>query len=155
MKKVLSVLFAVVMLTAVLAVAVAATEYPSVSVRDYYVVEVTADGDGTATAETVTPQKGDTTKLIARPGDGSEFTGWTFEGEFEWVEGGPNSPVIVIRPKGDVKFVAHFKGASRDTTPTSPTTGYNTAAVIAVMTAVLSVSVAVVVCTGKKYFSAK
>ncbi|MBR3639299.1 MAG: hypothetical protein IKN50_01700, partial [Clostridia bacterium] len=103
----------------------------------------------------VTPQKGDTTKIVAKPGDGSEFTGWTFEGEFEWVEGDANSPVIVIRPKGDVKFVAHFKGVSKDTNPVSPPLGYNTAAVVALVAAVLSVSVAVVVYTGKKYFSAK
>ena len=155
MKKVLSVLMAVLMLTAIFAVAVAAEDYPSPSARDYWVVDVDVDGNGTANVETVTPPKGETTKLIAKPGDGSEFTGWTFEGEFEWVEGDANSLVIVIRPLSDVKFIAHFKGAKSDGGKTSPTTGYNTGAIIAAIAVVVTISAAVVVVNGKRYFTAK
>ncbi len=157
MKKVLSVLMAVLMLTAVFAVAVSAEEYPSISDRDYYVVYVDVDGNGTANVDPVTPKKdGDTAKLVAKPGNGAEFSGWTFEGEFEWVEGDANSLVIVIRPLGDVKFVAHFKdGAKTDGGKTSPTTGYNTSAIIAAIAVVLTISAAVVVVNGKRYFSAK
>ena len=157
MKKVLSALMAVVIIAAVFAVTVAAVDYPSPSDRDYYVVEVDVKGNGTATGDPLTPPKGDTSKLVAKPDDGSEFTGWTFEGEFEWIEGDANSPTIVIRAKGDVKFTANFKaaGPNKDGGKTSPTTGYNTTAVIAAIAVVLTISAAVVVVNGKKYFSAK
>lgn len=157
MKKVLSVLLVVLMLTAVFAVAAAATdnEYPSPSDRDYFVVEVNVDGNGTGTVDNPTPPKGDTVKLVAKPGDGAEFKGWTFEGEFEWVEGDANSLTIVIRPKEDLKFIAHFTEGKKDSGKTSPTTGYNTASVIAAMAVVLTISAAVVVVNGKRYFSAK
>ena len=156
MKKVLSVLMAVLMLSAVFAVAVSAEEYPSPSARDYWVVEVDVDGNGTATADPVQTPKGDTSKIVAKPDAGNEFTGWTFEGEFEWVEGDANSAVIVIRPLGDVKFIAHFKGEGpgKDDGKTSPTTGY-AEFVTVVVVAVLSISAAAVVVTGKKYFSAR
>jgi len=147
---------AVLMLSAVFAVAVAAEDYPSPSERDYYVVEVDVEGNGTATPDPVTPKKGDTSKIVAKPGADSEFTGWTFEGEFEWVEGDANSATIVIRPLSDVKFIAHFKGAgSKDGGKTSPPTGYNTTAVVAVMAVVLTISAAAVAVCGKKYFSAR
>ena len=163
MKKVLSVLIAVLMLSAAFTVAASAfvaEGYPSPSDRDYYVVVVVVDTDkgGTASSDPTTVPKGDTAELVAKPDPGYEFSGWTFEGEFEFVEGDANSAKIVIRPKGDVKFMAHFKGAggaSKDSGKVSPTTGYNTELVIALMTVVLAVSATAVVITGRRYFSAK
>ena len=147
------------MLTAVFAVTVAAEEYPSPSDRDYYVIEVTADEGGTANTDNPTVPKGDTTKITAKPGDGYEFSGWKFEGDFEWVEGDANSAVIVIRPKGDVKFTATFKGAGvkPDGGKTSPTTGIvdNANFAVVVLAVVISVSAAAVVVTGRKHFSVK
>ncbi len=159
MKKVLSVLMAVVMLAAICVVSVSAEEYPSPSDRDYYVIEVDADEGGTANADTSTVTKGDTTKITAKPGDGYEFAGWEFSGDFEWVEGDANSAVIVIRPKADVKFTAKFKGAGVKPDPgkTSPTTGIvdNANFTVVVLAVVISISAAAVVVTGRKYFSVK
>ncbi len=157
MKKVLSVLMAVLMLSAVFAVAVSAEDNPSPVPETYYTIEIIINGNGTATADPASVPQGDTTKLVAKPDDGSEFTGWTIEGEYEIVEGDLNSLVLVIRPKGNIKATANFKktDTKKDDGQKSPTTGYNTAIVIALMTAVLSISAAVVVVLGKRYFSAK
>ena len=159
MKKVLSVLLVALMLVTVFSVAVAA-EYPSPSDRDYYTVEVIVEGGGgTAAADVVTVPKGDTTKIIAKPASGYEFAGWTIIGDYEFVEGDANSATIVIRPKGDVKVIAKFKGAGTavDNRPTSPTTSAvdNTSAVIVIMAIVISFSAAAVVVAGRKHFSAK
>ena len=157
MKKVLSVLMAVLMLSVIFAAAVSAEDNPSPEPTKYYVVEVTVNGNGTATPDPGSVPSGDTAKLVAKPDAGSEFTGWTIEGEYEIVEGDLNSLVLVIRPLGDVKVVANFKdtGTGKDDGKKSPTTGYNTQAVIALMAVVLTVSAAAVVVCGKRYFSAK
>ena len=158
MKKVLSVLMAVLMLSAIFAVAVSAeTENPSPEPTKYYTITVIIKGNGTATADPSSVEEGGTTKLVANPDPGSKFIGWTIEGDYEIVEGSLTSPTLVIRPKGDVKVTANFEPTStgKDTGPKSPTTGYNTQAVIALMAVVLTVSAAVVVVLGKRYFSAK
>lgn len=159
MKKVLSVVLAVFMLTAVLALSVAAEDHPSVDARDYFVIEINVDtnGGGNAIVNNNTVQKGKEIKFTANPEDGNEFDHWEIEGDYEIVEGDLNSPVIVIRPKGDIKTLAHFKnaGPKKDDEKTSPTTGYNMNAVVAVMAVVVTVSAAAVVVTGKKYYSAK
>ncbi len=157
MKKVLSVLMAVLMLSAIFAVAVAAEDNPSPEPAKTYTVEITVKGNGTANGDPTTGEEGGTSKLVANPDPGSKFIGWTIEGDYEIVEGSLTSPVIVIRPKGTVKAVAVFEATTpgKDTNPVSPTTGYNTQIVIALMSAVLTVSLAVAVVLGKRYFSAK
>ncbi len=157
MKKVLSVLMAVLMLSAVFAVAVSAEDNPSPEPTHYYTVTVIVNGNGTATADPTSVEEGNTTKLVANPDAGSDFIGWTIEGDYEIVEGSLTSTVLVIRPKGDVKATANFKptDTNKDNGQKSPTTGYNTQAVIAAMAVVLTVSAAVVVVFGKRYFSAK
>ena len=157
MKKVLSVLMAVLMLSAIFAVAVAAEDNPSPEPQNYYKVEITVDGNGTANGDPTTGEEGGTSKLVANPDPGSKFIGWVIEGDYEIVEGSLTSPVLVIKPKGTVKVIAKFEATTpgKDNGPTSPTTGYNTEIVIALMSAVLTVSLAVVVVLGKRYFSAK
>ncbi len=157
MKKVLSVLMAVLMLSAICAVAVSAVDNPSPEPTTYYVIEVTVDGNGTATPDPASVPQGDTTKLTANPDDGSKFIGWDIEGDYEIVEGDLNSPVLVIRPKSNLKAVDKFQptDTKKDDGKTSPTTGYNTNAIIAVMAVVVTISAAVVVVNGKRYFSAK
>ena len=157
MKKVLSVLMAVLMLSAVFAAAVSAEDNPSPEPTHYHTITVIVNGNGTATADPSSVEDGDTTKLVAKPDAGSDFIGWTIEGDYEIVEGSLTSTVLVIRPKSDITATANFKptDTKKDTDQNSPKTGYNTQAVIAAMAVVLTVSAAVVVVFGKRYFSAK
>lgn len=164
MKKALSVLMAALLLVSVFAVTVFADDdegNPSPGKETRYTVTVIVDGDkgGTAYPDPGTVIEGETTTITAKPDDGYEFGGWTFEGEFEWVEGDANSPVIVIRPKGNVTFTAKFVGAGgpgRDQTPVSPTTNeISVNYTVIVMAALLSISAAAAVVAGKKYFSAR
>ena len=159
MKKVLSVLLTVIMLAAVFTVAVSAEggDYPSPSGYWNVVAVVKDDKGGTANADPATVPYGDTSKITAKADEGYEFVGWTFEGEFEWVEGDANSLVVVIRPKSDVKFIAEFKGegGKKDDDHTSPGTGYNMSAAVAVMAVVLTIGAASVVVTGRRYFCGK
>ena len=148
------------MLSAVLAFSVSAGDgYPSVEARDYFVIDIEVDEDegGNAIVDNNTVDKGGEIKITANPDEGNEFDYWEIEGEYEFVEGDLHSPVIVIRPKGDIKAIAHFKGAGpkKDGENTSPTTGYNMSATVAVLAVVLTVSACAVAVTGKKYFSAK
>ena len=157
MKKVLSVLMAVLMLSALFAVAVSAEDNPSPEPQHYYTIEVTVEGNGTANGDPTTGEEGETSKLVAKPDDGSKFIGWEITGEYEIVEGTLNSEVIVIRAKGTVKAVAKFQptDTKKDDGPVSPTTGYTTQIVVAAMAVVLTISAAAVVVLGKRYFSAK
>ncbi|MBR6917547.1 MAG: InlB B-repeat-containing protein [Clostridia bacterium] len=161
MKRIMSVIMAAFIITALLSVSVCAeTKYPSPSDRDYYVVEVTVDGDegGTVTVDVPTVPKGDTVKISAKPDDGYEFGGWTFEGDFDWIEGDANSPEIVIRPKSDVKFIAKFigkGGGKKDTDKESPETGYDNSAAFVVMAALVVSASSVIVAGRKKYSKEK
>ena len=157
MKKVLSVLMAVLVLSAVFAVAVSAEVNPSPEPKNYYTIEIEVIGNGTATGDPTSGEEGGTSKLVANPDPGSKFIGWTIEGEYEIIEGSLTSPILVIRAKGNVKATANFEptDTGKDTGPKSPTTGSNTQADIALMAVVLTVSAAAVVVLGKRYFSAK
>ena len=160
MKRILSVILTALILTAVFAVCVTAADYKSPADRDYNIITIVVDGDkgGTVTADPVTVPKGETSKIIAKPDDGYEFSGWVIEGEYEIIEGDLNSPVIVIRPLTDVKVTAKFTGtAKRDTDTESPETGLidNTAFAGVAVALVISFSAAAVVVTGRKYFSAR
>ena len=118
---------------------------------------MTVEGNGTANGDPTTGEEGDTSKLVAKPDDGSKFIGWEITGEYEIVEGSLTSEVIVIRAKGTVKAVAKFQptDTKKDDGPVSPTTGYTTQIVVVAMAVVLTISAAAVVVLGKRYFSAK
>ena len=161
MKKFLAVILAAMMVFSILAVTVFADgEYDSPSKPDQNPVEVDISDDkgGTVIADPVTVVIGENTTLTAKIADGYVFTGWTIVGNFEWVQGDPNSLTIVIRPLGPIKAIANVKGAGgsgKDDGKKSPATGYNTEAVIVALASVLTVSAAAVAFTGKRYFCEK
>lgn len=159
MKRIITTALAIVMLVSVFAFAVsAATSFPSPGEKDYFTVvaKVKDDKGGTAKADPATVEDGETSKITAKADAGYKFDGWTFTGEFDWIEGDANSETIVIRPKSDVVFVATFEGEGgpgKDPDQQSPVTGYDLSATLAVMAVVLVASAAVVVYTGKRYYS--
>lgn len=46
----------------------------------------------------------------AEPAEGHEFTKWDIKGEYEIISGDINSPVITIKPIGDIQALACFDG---------------------------------------------
>lgn len=156
MKKIIAIFLAVFMMLSVCSTVFAAgEEYPSPGAKDFYnvVAKVKDDKGGSAVTDRPTVPVGETATLTAKEDDGFEFIGWTFTGEFEWVEGDANSKVIVIRPKSDVVFVAAFsgEGADKDTDKESPETSSVDMTAVAVWACVLALGVAVTLYTGKRY----
>ena len=128
----------------------------SAPVTDHYDVTVEAEAGGDVTVNPASVNVGETTTVTATPKDGYKFNGWTADGQFEWVDGDANKPVIVVRPLEDVKFTAHFiKDEGQSGEPTSPETGYETRPVSFAIAAVLVISAAAAVYTGKKHFGDK
>lgn len=155
MKRIIAILLAsVMMLSMVVTVFAADAEFISPGADDFYnvVAKVKDDKGGSASTDKPTVPVGEVATLTAKEDDGFEFIGWTFTGEFDWVEGDANSKVIVIRPKSDVVFIAAFEGEGpdKDTDKESPVTGYMGGAVVMVLA--LSMGIAAAVYTGKKYF---
>ena len=159
MKKFVSVLMTVIMMASILVVSADAIDgdFPSPA-QNYNVSAIVVDGiGGTVIVDPASVPQGETSTITAKPDEGYEFEGWTFEGEFEWVSGDANSLVIVIRPLTDVKGYAKFKGTGgkKDDNPDSPETGYDMSATIAVMAIVFTIGAASVVVAGRKYFCEK
>ncbi len=160
MKKLFAIIFASLMMLSVIGTVFAADEFLSPGAKDFYnvVANVKDDKGGSANAEKPTVPVGETVKITAKEDDGFTFIGWTFTGEFEWVEGDANAKIIVVRPKSDVVFTAAFegKGPDKDTDKESPVTGYENSMITVVMVTALAISAFAVVYTGKKYlFQAK
>lgn len=155
MKKIIAVCLALFMMLSVCSTVFAAEEYPSPDGKDFYnvVTKVKDDKGGSAVTDKPTVPVGDTATLTAKEDDGFEFIGWTFTGEFEWVEGDANSKVIVIRPKSDVVFTAAFsgEGADKDTDKESPETSSVDMTAVAVWAVVVTLGVAATLYTGKRY----
>ncbi|MBQ7671234.1 MAG: InlB B-repeat-containing protein [Clostridia bacterium] len=125
-------------------------------VTDHYDVTAEAETGGDVSVNPASVPVGEITTITATPGEGYKFNGWTADGEFEWVDGDANKPVIVVRPLSDVKFTAHFvKDEGSEPGPVSPETGYETRAVSFVIVSALVISAAAAVYTGKKHFGDK
>lgn len=117
MKKLLSVLIAVVMVSSIMTVAVFA-EYPSPS--NNYTVEVSSNNSsyGTASADKLTVPQGETVTLTASPETGYRFVNWTLQsGTVAEVSYDATSASLTVTPTSDVKFVATFEAI--------PATTYN------------------------------
>lgn len=119
MKKILAVLFAVLLISVS---SVAALAAPSPTAPVIYNVTVEAQQGGSVHSSVETVQQGDQVILTATVDDGYIFTTWNISGEYEIVEGSLSSERIVVRPDSDIHATAGFKAASADV-PTSPTEG--------------------------------
>lgn len=119
MKKILAVLFAVLLISVS---SVAALAAPSPTAPVIYNVTVEAQQGGSAHSSVETVQQGDQVILTATVDDGYIFTTWNISGEYEIIEGSLSSERIVVRPDSDIHATAGFKAASADV-PTSPTEG--------------------------------
>ena len=157
MKRALSCLMVIVMIVCLSATVTAKDPFYSPSGEDYWDVYVDTSAGGIAYADPTPVKKGEPVVLDAYPDSGFTFGYWTITGDFIWVEGDANSAHAIIRPNGPVEIHANFigKGAEKDTSPVSPKTGYNTEAIIFAVAAVVMISGAAVVYTGKKYFTEK
>ncbi len=156
MKKIIALCLALIMMLSLCGTVLAAEgDYPSPGAKDFYnvVTKVKDDKGGSAVSDKPTVPVGETVTITAKEDEGFEFIGWTFTGEFEWVEGDANSKVIVIRPKSDVVFTAAFsgEGADKDTDKESPETSSVDMTAVAVWAAVLALGTAAALYTGKKY----
>lgn len=119
MKKILAVLFAVLLISVS---SVAALAAPSPTAPVIYNVTVETQQGGSVHSSVETVQQGDQVILTATVDDGYIFTTWNISGEYEIIEGSLSSERIVVRPDSDIHATAGFKAASADV-PTSPTEG--------------------------------
>lgn len=174
MKKVFSLVFAVLMLFCAV-VSVSADISPTASTpKDHIVIDAIAvpSEAGSTTPDINNPGKvevesGDVITLTATPTKGYKFSHWEFIfGDFEIIEGSLTTPTIVIKPTGssDIRAEANFVKEGEIVTdpssgpvhtlpdePTSPvtgekaTTGTNNAIYIAMGAIVVMAAAAVVV----------
>lgn len=106
MKRIISVALVIMMVFA-LAVSVSAKISPKQ--KDYYKIEVDAVGKGEASKSTDKVQIGtDGEVTFTATEKGGFFTKWIIDGKYEIVSGGEYDDIMVIKPKSDVKAVAHF-----------------------------------------------
>ncbi len=107
MKKVLSLVLAVIMM---LSFAVAAfAEYSPEDPGDVIKVVVVAKKGGKATYQWL---KDGTVKLIATPDKGHKFVKWTVDGKHTVVEGSKKTEIHIIDPSEDIYAVAFFDNST-------------------------------------------
>lgn len=143
MKKFLSIALAIVMIFALSAVAFAdetPTQYVSpvpeenLKIEVFWVPSDGSLGDAEADKYQVKKNNDETVTITANPKNKGEFIKWEIEGEYDLVEGSLTTPVMIIKPKTDIKATAYFKtpGGTEPTTvkptekpsnPVSPKTG--------------------------------
>ena len=109
MKKTLTILVAV-LLIALSVTPAFAVESPKPTTANYQITIIPGDGGGSFDFTYKTPVDDDgsqTVHFTAKPDDGYEFAGWTFEGDYT-ILGDPSNPEIDILAKGDVKAYPKF-----------------------------------------------
>ncbi len=181
MKKVLSIIFALVLMCCAVA-SVSAEISPTATLPQNTIIidAIPVPGEaGSATPDINNPGKveinsGEVITLTATPSKGYKFSHWEFiYGEFEIIEGDLTTPTIVIKPTGssNIRAEAHFVKVDESvTTPsskpvptlpddsTSPITGTanngSDTAVLLAMGAVILVAAATVVVLKKKQTNA-
>ena len=124
MKRMISVVLALVMIFALAAVVTAKS---SPVAKDFYDISVSynpADGSlGTASGDkdkvniSDPDDNGNVTLTAVKKGDGS-FEKWVIDGDYDIISGSLTDSVIVIKPKTDIKATAKFAGATPDQKPT-------------------------------------
>ena len=136
MKKTLSILIAVLLIAFSVTPAFA-VESPKPTTANYQITIIPGDGGGSFDFTYKTPVDDDgsqTVHFTAKPDDGYEFAGWTFEGDYTLL-GDPSNPEIDVIARGDIKAYPKFvkigskdKGTDKtpekvDTSSKSPKTG--------------------------------
>lgn len=124
MKKLVSVVLALVMIFALTAT-VAAEISPTPKEHYNIVVEYdpsdgslgTADSDKKTVEVDAVGEDGEVKLTAVEKGNG-EFVKWTIEGDYEIISGSLTDPVLVIKPKSDIHAIAYF--TQPGSTPDSP-----------------------------------
>lgn len=111
MKKIFSVLFAVIILAFSVMPAMAATneKNPSPSATESYNVIVHNNKGGSGSYTTETSSDGKHVILTAHNKDGYKFKYWIIDGKYVLVDGDLNSPVIELLLKGDIEATPYFE----------------------------------------------
>lgn len=141
MKKVFALMLALVIVASLAVSVSAATSYSSPVPVSYYNISTSVVGTGSANGDPIKVEAntdGTSTLTASEVSGGGAFVKWELTGEYDIVEGSLTSKVLVIRPKSDVKGVAYFKEAGKDTgkkddSSTSPKTGDMTLLFVSVM----------------------
>ena len=174
MKKIISIMLAVLLLAAMPVTAFAKTTGDSAE-RVPFKVEVSASSTGKGAVKATDADgkdingavltDGDVITLTATPENGSKFAGWVISGEYEIVEGDLNSSVLKIKVKSSkdgVSATANFAlvettTSTETTVPpttngsgTSPDTGVSSAVPAGVAVAVLGLAGVACITAAKK-----
>lgn len=118
MKKVLSVLVAVLLIAiSALPAFAASVDSPKPTTANYDIKVVTDTDGGDYDFEYTSDVLDDGTQTVrftAKPDPGYEFAGWTFEGDYDIISGDLNSTVIELSISSDIKAIPLFKKAGSD-----------------------------------------
>lgn len=136
MKKTITIMIAV-LLIALSVTPAFAVDSPKPTTANYQITIIPGDGGGEFNFDYKTPVDDDgnqTVHFSAKPDEGYEFAGWTFEGDYTLL-GDPSNPEIDVIARGDIKAYPKFvkigsndKGSNKtpdkvDTSSKSPKTG--------------------------------
>ena len=129
MKKLISIALVLIMVFAVSAISFGAA--PSPDADKYYTINVDSEGNGTGHVDRnkiKIDSTGEYFTLTADPDkDGGYFTKWILDGDYEIISGDLYSPVLVIRPKSDLKATASYSVDAENLTMFVSTKGDGTA----------------------------
>ena len=136
MKKTITIMIAV-LLIALSVTPAFAVDSPKPTTANYQITIIPGDGGGEFNFDYKTPVDDDgnqTVHFSAKPDEGYEFAGWTFEGNYTLL-GDSSNPEIDVIARGDIKAYPKFvkigsndKGSNKtpdkvDTSSKSPKTG--------------------------------
>lgn len=150
MRKIISILLVVLMLSALCVSAFADTD-PIISptAPKEFIVEFDDYGTGKVTVTTDDVPEGDTVRYEADPDSPYEFIGFEIEGDYEIVEGSLTGPYIVIRPLSDLVVIAKYDTVPVTTNPADtgnngPQTGFSPLWITVAFAALIACAIAVI-----------
>lgn len=137
MKKLLAIVFSVVILATFMAVPAFAAESPEGEL--VFKVDVESFSSGTSSKGNYVVE-GDTIRLTISEDSDYDFTGWVIEGKYEIVSGSLDSKELVIRPLSDVSIVESYDvetapDGDKNDSDKAPQTGNTALVLLSVITA--------------------